>query len=118
MTKDSTSSPEKWSDAEVRRMIAEPNLSDAGRERVKQVTEALAAQKKEQKVVAYAQTAVRGSERVGRNQPCPCGSGKKFKKCCIGEPYVAYRVYHKYRDEPVTSSRSSGRSNRVGRHRS
>lgn len=22
------------------------------------------------------------SEKVGRNQPCPCGSGKKFKKCC------------------------------------
>ncbi len=21
-------------------------------------------------------------ERVGRNEPCPCGSGKKFKKCC------------------------------------
>ncbi|MGH7436820.1 MAG: SEC-C metal-binding domain-containing protein [Polyangiaceae bacterium] len=21
--------------------------------------------------------------RVGRNQPCPCGSGKKFKRCCI-----------------------------------
>jgi hypothetical protein len=21
-------------------------------------------------------------ERVGRNDPCPCGSGKKFKKCC------------------------------------
>jgi len=21
------------------------------------------------------------SERVGRNDPCPCGSGKKFKKC-------------------------------------
>ena len=20
---------------------------------------------------------------VGRNEPCPCGSGKKFKKCCI-----------------------------------
>ena len=20
--------------------------------------------------------------RVGRNDPCPCGSGKKFKKCC------------------------------------
>jgi uncharacterized protein YecA (UPF0149 family) len=20
----------------------------------------------------------------GRNNPCPCGSGKKFKKCCIG----------------------------------
>ncbi|MFO0818377.1 MAG: DUF1186 domain-containing protein [Pirellulales bacterium] len=23
-------------------------------------------------------------ERVGRNDPCPCGSGKKFKKCCGG----------------------------------
>ncbi len=21
--------------------------------------------------------------QVGRNEPCPCGSGKKFKKCCI-----------------------------------
>jgi len=20
---------------------------------------------------------------VGRNDPCPCGSGKKFKKCCL-----------------------------------
>ncbi len=24
----------------------------------------------------------RVSEKVGRNQPCPCGSGKKYKKCC------------------------------------
>ncbi|MFN2366112.1 MAG: YchJ family protein [Desulfurivibrionaceae bacterium] len=22
------------------------------------------------------------SDKVGRNEPCPCGSGKKFKKCC------------------------------------
>jgi preprotein translocase subunit SecA len=22
------------------------------------------------------------SEKVGRNEPCPCGSGKKYKKCC------------------------------------
>lgn len=21
--------------------------------------------------------------KVGRNSPCPCGSGRKFKKCCI-----------------------------------
>ena len=21
-------------------------------------------------------------QKVGRNDPCPCGSGKKFKKCC------------------------------------
>jgi preprotein translocase subunit SecA len=25
---------------------------------------------------------VRRSKKVGRNEPCPCGSGKKFKKCC------------------------------------
>lgn len=24
-------------------------------------------------------------EKVGRNDPCPCGSGKKFKKCCLGK---------------------------------
>lgn len=24
-------------------------------------------------------------EKIGRNDPCPCGSGKKFKKCCFGE---------------------------------
>ena len=22
------------------------------------------------------------SEKIGRNAPCPCGSGKKYKKCC------------------------------------
>ena len=22
------------------------------------------------------------SAKVGRNDPCPCGSGKKYKKCC------------------------------------
>lgn len=25
---------------------------------------------------------VRESPKVGRNEPCPCGSGKKYKKCC------------------------------------
>ncbi len=28
------------------------------------------------------QTVVRASPKVGRNDPCPCGSGKKYKKCC------------------------------------
>ena len=23
--------------------------------------------------------------RIGRNDPCPCGSGKKYKKCCLGK---------------------------------
>ena len=29
-----------------------------------------------------AQTIKRESSKVGRNEPCPCGSGKKYKKCC------------------------------------
>jgi len=28
------------------------------------------------------QTFVRTARKVGRNEPCPCGSGKKFKHCC------------------------------------
>ena len=24
----------------------------------------------------------RHDEKIGRNDPCPCGSGKKYKKCC------------------------------------
>ena len=25
---------------------------------------------------------VKKGQKVGRNDPCPCGSGKKYKKCC------------------------------------
>lgn len=25
------------------------------------------------------------SEKIGRNDPCPCGSGKKYKKCCANK---------------------------------
>jgi len=25
-------------------------------------------------------------KKPGRNEPCPCGSGKKFKKCCLQAP--------------------------------
>jgi len=28
------------------------------------------------------ETVVREGPKVGRNDPCPCGSGKKYKKCC------------------------------------
>ncbi len=28
---------------------------------------------------------VRPGSRLGRNDPCPCGSGKKYKKCCMNE---------------------------------
>jgi preprotein translocase subunit SecA len=25
---------------------------------------------------------IRPSQKIGRNDPCPCGNGKKFKQCC------------------------------------
>lgn len=37
-------------------------------------------QKKSQAQVSTSQTGV----KTGRNDPCPCGSGRKYKKCCMG----------------------------------
>ncbi len=34
--------------------------------------------------VSTPQPARSGTTKVGRNDPCPCGSGKKYKKCCGG----------------------------------
>jgi hypothetical protein len=36
----------------------------------------------------YAEPAINPLRHVGRNDPCPCGSGKKFKKCCLGKPEI------------------------------
>jgi len=38
-------------------------------------------------VLAYSDSVpfVRETKKPGRNDPCPCGSGRKFKKCCIGK---------------------------------
>ena len=30
----------------------------------------------------WKQSKIAVSHKIGRNQPCPCGSGKKYKKCC------------------------------------
>ncbi len=39
----------------------------------------------------YGHTVERQGPKVGRNDPCPCGSGRKHKRCCMGkEP--AYRA--------------------------
>lgn len=31
----------------------------------------------------------------GRNDPCPCGSGKKYKKCCLLNQPKPYEDLHK-----------------------
>jgi Mlc titration factor MtfA (ptsG expression regulator) len=35
------------------------------------------------RLAAWARELKRGRPRFGRNSPCPCGSGRKFKKCCL-----------------------------------
>lgn len=32
------------------------------------------------------------SSKTGRNDPCPCGSGKKYKKCCLAKDEAAQRA--------------------------
>ena len=46
--------------------------------------------------------------KISRNDPCPCGSGKKFKKCCLGKELENRRqpkTYHDYCLEQVDSLR-------------
>ncbi|MGM0379810.1 MAG: SEC-C metal-binding domain-containing protein [Bacillota bacterium] len=37
----------------------------------------------DQIITSESETFVRKEKKIGRNDPCPCGSGKKYKKCCI-----------------------------------
>lgn len=39
----------------------------------------------EQQSSGKGETYTRPGSKLGRNDPCPCGSGKKYKKCCMGE---------------------------------
>jgi uncharacterized protein len=39
--------------------------------------------KRRQDILTGTPTIIRGEPKVGRNDSCPCGSGKKFKKCCL-----------------------------------
>ena len=32
--------------------------------------------------------------KIGRNEPCPCGSGKKFKKCCLNKSVTGHEALH------------------------
>lgn len=42
----------------------------------------LDADKRKQIAIDYNQSKMAVSTKIGRNDPCPCGSGKKYKKCC------------------------------------
>ncbi len=56
------------------------NTDKAIKEHLQQLAQQEASEKQEEEEKGV--TVVKG-ERIGRNEPCPCGSGKKYKKCCI-----------------------------------
>jgi hypothetical protein len=35
------------------------------------------------RVAPWTEALAKAPEKLGRNDPCPCGSGKKFKRCCL-----------------------------------
>lgn len=44
---------------------------------------------------------VKLAKKIGRNAPCPCGSGKKYKQCCSGKVTTVNRTTPKYEKESV-----------------
>jgi hypothetical protein len=55
-----------------------PDLLKRFSKRHKQLTELYRTYRKSQP-----KAEIRAQQKAGRNDPCPCGSGKKFKKCCM-----------------------------------
>lgn len=33
------------------------------------------------------------NKKIGRNESCPCGSGKKYKKCCISSKQTSVKLF-------------------------
>lgn len=41
------------------------------------------------------------TEKIGRNDPCPCGSGKKYKQCCLKKPVEPRKLKAKWLNAPA-----------------
>lgn len=44
------------------------------------------------------------SEKIGRNDPCPCGSGKKFKFCCLDKPTSKPPIFATIKPTPFSEA--------------
>jgi len=47
--------------------------------------------------------------KIGRNAPCPCGSGKKYKNCCLPEGLSPEQAAAKGKQNPAATARSTAR---------
>ena len=69
--------------AEIEEAERERRLRESGAMRYNHVEEGQAQPRRRAPAeAAKAETFVRSGRKVGRNEPCPCGSGKKYKHCC------------------------------------
>jgi preprotein translocase subunit SecA len=65
---------------DVTRLMFAAEVAPEVRQAVRETEEGQGALEPEERGV---RKPVRVAQRVGRNDPCPCGSGKKYKKCCM-----------------------------------
>ncbi len=70
-----------WQGHNLSSEIAVVNLQQAITPNVRQIHAYWLARREDTK--PSASTVHRQEPRIGRNDPCPCGSGKKYKKCCL-----------------------------------
>ena len=69
--------------AEIEEAERERRLKESGAMRYNQAEEDQAQPRRRAAAEsAKVETFVRSGRKVGRNEPCPCGSGKKYKHCC------------------------------------
>lgn len=64
------------------RPMREQTVEELEEERRKRQEASLILSHGEEKEQSKPSTVKRTEDKVGRNDPCPCGSGKKYKKCC------------------------------------
>ena len=46
-------------------------------------------------------------KKLGRNDPCPCGSGKKYKKCCLEKLPITNLSDYRFSQTPFTEQKNS-----------
>ena len=57
--------------------------------------------------------------RPGRNDPCPCGSGRKYKQCCLDKDEATIRAAHakSIAEAPEPSPEASAARVRAPKHK-
>jgi uncharacterized protein YchJ len=67
-----------FEDVEIRLGLREKRSKPREKNRIQKMLEAY---EMEDKIQPFIST----NPQTGRNDPCPCGSGKKYKKCCLNK---------------------------------